>query len=499
VLEEIKKLLKHGSVYSLGNILNKAVGFLLIPFYTHYLTTADYGTLELLDLSVALIGLLLNMWMNASLVRHYYEYEDSKNRNEVVSTALIATASVAAVVSLFALLWAREISDLILKSPQYFRFIRVIACNLFFTCVNSVSFSYLRARQRSSAIVAMNTLCLVVGLFLNIYLLAVVKTGVIGILYSSLTANILVTTVLTVITIRQVGLHLDLIKFKVLAAFGLPLIVTSFSAFELNFADRFFLQHYSNVSTVGVYALGYKFGFMLSFLLIQPFMMIWGARMYEVAKRADAGPVFSKIAGYFTLLMCAVALAMSLVIKNVISLVAAPQFHDAYRVVPLVALSYVFYGLSYYFQSGMYISKKTHYLGLMGAICAAANVGFNFLLIPRFAAMGAACATALSFLLMAVLAYFFSQRAYHIPYALFKILVPLAAAVGAYCLATLIDVASIPVSLMLKGFVFIGFGIVILLSGFLEKSEIFSLRRVAGGMWGRFGSAGNGQERMIEP
>jgi O-antigen/teichoic acid export membrane protein len=111
------------------------------------------------------------------------------------------------------------------------------------------------------------------------------------------------------------------------------------------------------------------------------------------------------------------------------------------------------------------------------------------LLIPRFAAMGAAWATALSFFLMAVLAYVFSQRAYHIPYALSKVLVPLGAAVGAYCLATFIDAGSILVSLMLKGFILVAFGIVILLSGFLEKSETLSLRRAAGGMWGRFGWA----------
>lgn len=498
MLEEIKKLLKHGSVYSLGNILNKAVGFLLIPFYTHYLTTADYGTLELLDLSVALIGLLLNMWMNASLVRHYYEYEDSKNRNEVVSTALIATATAAAVVSVFGLLWAREISNLILKSPGFFPLVRVIACNLFFTCINSVSFSYLRARQQSSSIVAMNTASLVVGLVLNVYLLAVIKAGVIGILWSSLISNILVTTVLTALTMGQVGLHFDLTKFRALAAFGLPLIMTSFSAFELNFADRFFLQHYSSVSTVGVYALGYKFGYMLSFLLIQPFIMIWGARMYEIAKRADAGAVFSRIAGYFTLLMCAVALAMSLLIKEVISVIAPPEFHNAYKVVPLVTLSYVFYGMGYYFQSGIYISKKTQYLGIMGVICAAANIGLNLLLIPRFAAMGAAWATALSFLLMAFLAYVFSQRAYHIPYALFKILVPLAAAIGTYCLGALIDVGSIPVSVMLKGFVLVGFGAVIVASGFLDESETIRLRKVAGGMWGRFGWARNAQARTIE-
>jgi O-antigen/teichoic acid export membrane protein len=189
---------------------------------------------------------------------------------------------------------------------------------------------------------------------------------------------------------------------------------------------------------------------------------------------------------------------MSLLIKEIISVIAPPQFHNAYRVVPLVALSYVFYGIGYYFQSGIYISRKTHYLGIMGAICAAANIGFNFLLIPRFAAMGAAWATALSFLLMAVLAYVFSQRAYHIPYALFKILAPLAAAIGTYCLATLIDVGSIPVSVMLKAFVLVGFGIVILASGFLDESETIRLRKVAEGVWGRFGWAGNPQERTIE-
>jgi O-antigen/teichoic acid export membrane protein len=135
----------------------------------------------------------------------------------------------------------------------------------------------------------------------------------------------------------------------------------------------------------------------------------------------------------------------------------------------------------------------------MGVICAVANIGLNFLLIPRFAAMGAAWATALSFFLMAVLAYVFSQRAYHIPYALSKVLVPLGAAVGAYCLATFIDAGSVLVSLMLKGLVLLGFGIVILLSGFFEKSETLSLRRVAGGMWGRLGwAAGNVSGRTIE-
>lgn len=487
MLDEIKKLLKHSSVYSLGNILNKAVGFLLIPFYTHYLTTADYGTLELLDLSVSLIGLLLNVWMNASLVRHYYEYEDTRDRNQVVGTAMIATSSAALLVSVAGFLSARWISSLILKSPDYQLFVRVIAFNLFFTCLNSVSFSYLRAKQKSSLIVTMNSVSLAMSLGLNIYFLAVLKTGVIGVLYSNLISNAIVTSALTIATVRQAGLSFDWAKLKPMAAFGLPLILVSFSAFELNFADRFFLQHYSTVSTVGIYALGYKFGYMLSFLVIQPFMMIWGVRMYEVAKRPDAGAVFSRIVAYFTLLLSAAALAMSLVIRDVIAIIAAPQFHDAYKVVPAVALAYVFYGISYYFQTGLFISKKTTYLGLMGAICAAANIALNFWLIPRYAAMGAAWATTLSFMLMAALAYSFSQRIYRIPYALFRVVLPVAAAAAVYAVSTLVRAPSQIASLALKLLLMGAFASVVFALGFFNESEVLRMRHTLQLARGRLG------------
>jgi hypothetical protein len=79
-----------------------------------------------------------------------------------------------------------------------------------------------------------------------------------------------------------------------------------------------------------------------------------------------------------------------------------------------------------------------------------------------------------------------------------KILVPLAAAIIAYCLAILINVGSIPLSIMLKELVVVGFGIVILVSGFFDKSETIRVRKVAEGMWARFGWAGNAPERTTE-
>ena len=477
MIEEIKKLLGHASVYSLGNILNKAVGFLLIPFYTHYLSTADYGTLELLDLSTALVALSLNMWMNASLLRYYHEFDDPQSRKSLVATALLSTAGVAAMAALAGIVLAKPLCSLILKSPIHYKLIWLISCNLFLTCLNSVSWSYLRAQQRSRQIVILNAVTLAFMLMLNIYFLTVLRTGFVGILYSSVISNLCITTGLTLYTLIQVGITFDARKLRALAAFGLPLIVTSLAAFELNFADRFFLEHYSTVSMVGLYALGYKFGFMLSFLIVQPFILIWGVRMYEVAKRRDSGEALARIAAYFTLLLTTAGLILSLVIRDVIGTFAAPRFFAAYKITPVVALAYVFYGMAYYFQTGLYIAKKTKYLGLIGVACATTNIALNFVLIPRFVAAGAAWATAASFLLMAGLAYMFSQKVYRIPYPGFRLVLPLVIAVAIYGVSLWIPAISRPASLGLRLVLIVAFALALLAFGFFDERETRQLRR----------------------
>ena len=44
VLKEIQTAVRHMAVYGIGGILVKALGFFMLPFYTHYLSPGDYGT-----------------------------------------------------------------------------------------------------------------------------------------------------------------------------------------------------------------------------------------------------------------------------------------------------------------------------------------------------------------------------------------------------------------------------------------------------------------------
>jgi O-antigen/teichoic acid export membrane protein len=490
MLDELKKLAKHTLIYGFGNIVSKLAGFLLIPFYTHYLHPAEYGTIELLDLSLSLLLLIVNACIAAPVLRFYYEYDDTYKKRRVISTAFQVGGCAAATLMLVGIHFARQLSILILRSPAHPLCLQVILITFFFACVNRVCWNYLIARQRSALVTALEVSFLVITLSLNVYFVAFAHLGVLGVLYSGLIARVITTVIICALTLREVGFGFDPGILKACAIFGAPLILSNFGAFVLNFSDRFFLGRFQPLAVVGTYALGYKFGFMLSFLLIQPFSMIWSARMYEIDQRPNGRELFSRIGRLFCLILMAGALGISASAKEVIAIVAAPEFRVAYQIVPLVALAYVFQGMFYYFQTGILIEKKTQYMALTGAIGAGANVLLNFLLIPRYSGTGAAWATILSFLLMAVLAYVFSQAVYTIPFQPGKLSWTIMLGITMYLLSTKVNAGSVWFCGTLKLLSVPLFLVAVYCSGFFEKDETERLKSTLGVWWTRFREIG---------
>lgn len=487
MLEEIKKLLKHASIYGAGNVLGKVVGFFMIPFYTHYLNPADYGMLELLDLSLTLTTLILTMWLNASVVRQYNDFAESKNRNQAVSTVLIFASFIGMIVTVVGIQFSRPLSTLILNTPDLHFYVSLEALSFLVASVNVVCLSYLRARQQSRLVVATGLANLFLSLLLNIYFVAVQHTGVVGVLYSGLISSTVVTIPLAIQTIRHVKLSFSATKLKGIIVFGAPLIISSVATFAVNFSDRFFLRHFTTISTVGVYALGYKFGFMLSLLVVQPFDMIWQARIYDIAKQEKSGEMFSRLFEYYCFLLVTAALALSIGIKELLHVISPGDFQAAYKVVPVVALAYVFQGMNRFFLAGTYIAKRTMRLGPVGLASAGANIALNLLLIPRYGMLGAAWATAFSFFFMSALTFIASQRAYPIPYVFTRVVSMIGCAILTYLISITVTLPNLAWQLSMKIVLLAAFPIVLYLLGFFSKGEVEKGKTLTQAILSRYG------------
>ena len=95
---EIATAVKHSFVYGIGSILGKAFAFLLLPLYTHYLSPRDYGVFEVLELSMSLLGMFLNMGITAALLRFYGAAQTEEQKRKVVGSLFLFALGASAVV-----------------------------------------------------------------------------------------------------------------------------------------------------------------------------------------------------------------------------------------------------------------------------------------------------------------------------------------------------------------------------------------------------------------
>jgi O-antigen/teichoic acid export membrane protein len=269
--------------------------------------------------------------------------------------------------------------------------------------------------------------------------------------------------------------------------FGAPLIFANSGLFVLHFSDRFFLQHLRSLEAVGIYALGYKFGYMLNFLVVQPFFVMWQARMYHIHAHPDHRDIFKRIFALYSVGLIYAGLAMSLFSSEMITVMAEAKYAASQDVIPVVVLSYVFYGISYYGQLGMLLTDHTRTIGIIGAVLAAVNLGLNYVLVLKFGMMGAAFATALSFALLAGISYWQSLRVFDLRLGMSRMAVPMALAITLYVACRLWLSSSFGVAVPVKLAVLAVFPLIVWKSGMLPAGAAAILVSAKDRVTARFG------------
>jgi O-antigen/teichoic acid export membrane protein len=475
VTKQIHTAVRHGSVYGLGNVLAKAIGFLMIPFYTRYLNPTEYGVLEILDLSVTLFGMVLNMGITGALLRSYGAARSEDEKRQFVSTAFLFVGVTGLVTLLAGAGLIRPASRLLLGPNIPATYLLMSFTSFILAYIGNLPRTYLMALEFSGALTLIDTVGLLVMLGLNIYFIAVLKIGLLGILWSSLIVAGLQAALITGWTLRKVGIRYNALRMRQMVRFGLPLIFSNLAVFTLNFSDRFFLQHLRSLEVVGIYALGYKFGFMINYFLLLPFYTMWQSRMYIIHSEPEHPKIFGQIFVLYSMLLIYAGLGLAVMSPEIVHLMAGPKFTASLVVIPIVALSYVIGGIGYYLQTGMFLSGKTHLIGIISAAAAVLDLGLNYVLVMAYGMVGAACATLLSFTAIAAASYCFSQHVFALPLRMGRVAIMMLLATGLYTVSRLWSSDSLGLSLLMKGLLLVVFPAVVWETHILSAAEIETL------------------------
>ena len=420
MLDRIFKLGKEAAIYGLSSIVGRFLNFLLVPFLTNYLLKSELGVYSYIYSYVAFIFVLYGYGMDAAYMRFVVSLE-GWDKNQAVSVPFFSLVGTSSVFSLLIWLGAAPITRLLDIGPEHIDLVRYAAWILFFDTLAIVPFAYLRMENRAKAFAGLRVFNIVINVILTIVLLVVLKLKLESLFIANLGASALTAVALVIVVAPRLTVRFSGGLYKEMLRFGLPYIPAGLAGIAIQVIDRPILKALTDDATVGVYQAGYRLG-VLMMLVVGMFDYAWRPFFLTHANDEDAPRLFSKVFTYFMGLMMLVFVIGSLFVQDVarIPLFGGTFIGSAYwgglGIVPIVLFAYVFTGAYVNFVVGVYLAKKTKYLPYATGGGALVNVVANFLLIPRYGIVGAAVATLLSYLVMAIGIYFPSQRLYHVNY-----------------------------------------------------------------------------------
>jgi O-antigen/teichoic acid export membrane protein len=407
-----KKIISHGSIYLLGSILQRCVSFVMLPIYTRCLTPADYGTIELLSMVLDFVGIMLGLRVGQAIFRFYEKYDNIQDKNEVITTSMYLVALLNLSGIFLIVLSAKPLTYFVFGDYDNAFWLILFSFTLLGQGFMEIPMTFLRAQQKPWLYVTFSVLKLALQLGLNIYFVVVQDLHVAGVIYSALFSSAIMIIILGAYTFIHTGWRASVVKAKQLVSFSLPLVLTGMISFYITFGDRYFLRLLGSLAEVGVYSVGYKFGFLLTFIVAGPFNNIWDSEKYKINRKENAREEYRRIFLGYNLVLFLVVVGISVFVKDLLKIMSAPAFWPAANIVPIVLAAYVTNIWAGFTNLGVMLEQKTIEI-TYGTLMAAAVVTAAYLiLIPHFGAMGAAWASLLAFGTRFVWVYWRSKRLY---------------------------------------------------------------------------------------
>lgn len=416
-ISNLKAFFKGSVILIISNIFLKAINFFLLPLYTKNLTPQMLGVSDTITSFTGLLFPLLVMGLDSAYSAFYYDKDDGKRSFKVFNTIsflLLFTGGIPIIASFF----SEKLSYIFFgRADNYFIVILAlvsVALNLFF-----LPFALeIRMQNKMTIYGIITVVSSLTMILLNIFFVSVIKIGVYALVLSTVIVNGLQLVLFVCCSGKSISIkYVDRSLAKKMLLFSLPLIPSVVAMWILNLSDRYVILYFLGEESVGLYGIGGRFVTLIN-MIISAVTMAYTTFAYSNLDNPDAKKQFASVLNLMYVTLIAGAFIVSLFSKEIIQLMTADAYIQAYRPIRDMMFAQVIYGISTITSYGIYFKMKSGY-ALLSTVCAAIfNLVLNIIFIPKYGISAAAATTLLGYLIMFFINYIFSQKLYPCNYGL---------------------------------------------------------------------------------
>jgi O-antigen/teichoic acid export membrane protein len=193
--------LKSFVFFGLAISIEKIISFFLLPLYTSYFNTYEYGLIDLIQVTISVISIFSLLQLETSLQRYYFEYE-GEEKKRMLSTILISIVFLTLFLTTILILFSKQISLILFETTQYNNLIQLASFQLVFSNFTMIGFLILRYEKKNYTFLILMSIKVIISLILTILFVVVFKMGISGVFKSQLIA-FAISSILLFIAVKE--------------------------------------------------------------------------------------------------------------------------------------------------------------------------------------------------------------------------------------------------------------------------------------------------------
>lgn len=394
-MSKVNNLIKDTIIFAIGGIGSKFILFLMVPLYTHFLTTEQYGTSELTNTIVQLLVPFLSMMIFEAVTR--FGFSSNVNKKDVFKNAF----TVICIGSLISII----ITPLL-------AFYESIATWKWYVCINvilsmhlSLLLNYLKINNKNLIYASSSLLQTLVLAICNILFLKFKNLGIKGYLSSTVISYCVSVVFCFIFSDAKDAIRngkIDKKMLKEMMVYSVPLIFNNISWWIIHSSDKIMTEMMISSAALGIYTVSSKIPSLVN-VVTSIFQQSWGISSIKEIESTNSKKFIEDVFLYlqtFVFLMC---ICIIMIIKPFMKIYVDNNFYSAWIYVPILLLASTFNTISSYFGTLYGALKKSLNNMITTIIGGLVNIICNYIFIKLIGIWGASLGTLISYIVVTII------------------------------------------------------------------------------------------------
>jgi O-antigen/teichoic acid export membrane protein len=420
-----RMVLKNSFYYVFSTILINAIGFLLLPIVTKYLTPEDYGTINLVYGFTQISVYLVAFSLYSAVLRFYGDMKEKESLRRFIGTILIFIFLMSILLVSAATLFEDLFIRYIFNNISFFPIIFTGLISLLFTAQMTLHQTILQSMQKGKKLAVINIFVFLALISLKMLLIIHYRMGALGVLLAQLITYMIyfIYMIYDLWSSQMITFAVDLKILRKALVYSIPIIPHNISTLIASLFARIFINNTHTLASVGLYGVAFQLGGVIDIIQtsVNRALQPW---IFDKLRNNQhgSGDILS-LTEMLLIMYTFVYMLLGLFSQEIVILMTAKPYHEAWKIIPILVIGFSIKSIYYfYINIIMYTQELTRKLFIATMAGSLSDIILAYILIKQLDRYGAALSFMLAKIIVVAIVVYISRRHNTVGYSVLKML-----------------------------------------------------------------------------